>query len=89
MEGGIRIVVVSNDGGAVRLGIEAPSGVGIVREEILLEIASENLRAGLSAPPGSDVASAPRVLRSVPVPRPTRPDRIRYRRLPAGSGAEP
>ena len=33
----------------MRLGIEAPSKVGIVREEIVARIAEENRRAGSSA----------------------------------------
>lgn len=46
IDGGIRIVVLATDGGSVRLGIEAPSKVGIVREEIVNRIAEENRRAG-------------------------------------------
>ncbi|MFQ5537725.1 MAG: carbon storage regulator [Gemmatimonadota bacterium] len=46
IDGGIRVVVISADSGVVRLGIEAPSTVGIVREEIAREIADENVRAG-------------------------------------------
>ena len=49
IDGGIRIVVLAVDGGSVRLGIEAPSSVGIVREEILNRIADENRRAGATA----------------------------------------
>lgn len=48
IEGGIRIVVLAADGGGVRLGIEAPSAVGIYREEILAEVAEQNRRAGAS-----------------------------------------
>ena len=46
IDGGIRVEVVSVDGTNVRLGIEAPSTVGIVREEIAVRIADENRRAG-------------------------------------------
>ncbi len=46
IDGGIRVVVVGIEGGSVRLGIEAPRGVGIVREEVALRIAEENRRAG-------------------------------------------
>lgn len=46
VDGGIRIVVLATDNGGVRLGIEAPSEVGIVREEIVERIADENRRAG-------------------------------------------
>ncbi len=46
IDGGIRIVVLASDGGGVRLGIEAPSSVGIVREEVVQRIAEENIRAG-------------------------------------------
>jgi len=35
VDGGIRIVVLATDNGSVRLGIDAPGHVGIVREEIL------------------------------------------------------
>jgi carbon storage regulator len=45
IEGGIRIVVVSCDRGGVRLGIEAPSDVKILRGEVADKIALENQRA--------------------------------------------
>ncbi len=46
IDGGVRIVVLGTEGGGVRLGIEAPSSVGIVREEVVQRIAEENVRAG-------------------------------------------
>jgi carbon storage regulator len=46
IDGGIRIVVIACDGSGVRLGIEAPASVGILREEIVQGIADENVRAG-------------------------------------------
>ena len=46
---GIRVVVLASDRRGVRLGIEAPQEVSIVREEILKEIADENRRAGAPA----------------------------------------
>jgi carbon storage regulator len=49
IDGGIRIVVLAADSGSVRLGIEAPSQVGIVREEIVDRIADENRRSGATA----------------------------------------
>ncbi len=45
IEGGIRVVVLACDKRGVRIGIEAPSSVSIVREEIVNQIAAENLRA--------------------------------------------
>ena len=42
---GIRIVVLSSDRRGVRLGIDAPSDVTILREEIVEQIAEENRRA--------------------------------------------
>lgn len=45
IEGGIRIVVVSCDRGGVRLGIEAPPDVKILRGEIAEKVALENQRA--------------------------------------------
>jgi carbon storage regulator len=50
---GIRIVVVSNDRRGVRIGIEAPSDVTILREEIVEQIAEENRRAN-ATPEGSE-----------------------------------
>ncbi|MFN8582730.1 MAG: flagellar hook-associated protein FlgK [Gemmatimonadaceae bacterium] len=44
--GRIRVVVLACDRRGVRLGIEAPSHVSIVREEIVAQIAAENRRAG-------------------------------------------
>lgn len=44
--GNIRVVVLANDGGGVRLGIDAPPSIAIVREEILKDITDENVRAG-------------------------------------------
>lgn len=46
---GIRIVVLECDRRGVRLGIEAPSDVTILREEIVAAIASENRRANANA----------------------------------------
>lgn len=46
IDGGVRIVVLGTDGNGVRLGIEAPSSVGILREEVVQRIAEENIRAG-------------------------------------------
>ena len=45
IEGGIRIVVVSCDRGSVRIGIEAPADVKILRGEIADKVALENQRA--------------------------------------------
>ena len=46
VEGGIRIVIIACDRKGVRIGVEAPSDVSILREEIVTQIASENQRAG-------------------------------------------
>ncbi len=45
----IRVVVLASDHRGVRLGIEAPPSVRIVREEIVQRIADENRRAGATA----------------------------------------
>ena len=42
---GIRVVVLESDRRGVRLGIEAPAQVSIMREEVLKAIAEENRRA--------------------------------------------
>jgi carbon storage regulator len=44
-------VVVACDRRGVRLGIEAPGHVSIVREEIVAQVADENRRATAPAPP--------------------------------------
>ena len=44
--GNIRVVVLANDGGGVRLGIDAPPSIAIVREEIVKDITDQNVRAG-------------------------------------------
>lgn len=49
---GIRVVVLESDRRGVRLGIEAPPQVSIMREEVLKAIAEENRRA-TSAPKAS------------------------------------
>lgn len=49
LEGGIRIVVLACDRKSVRLGIEAPSSVSILRSEIVDAITEENQRATATA----------------------------------------
>lgn len=46
---GIRLVVIECDRRGVRLGIEAPPEVSILRGEIVNQIADENRRAGAAA----------------------------------------
>lgn len=45
LDGGIRIVVLSADRRGIRLGIEAPASIQVLREELVKEVASENERA--------------------------------------------
>ncbi len=45
----VRIVVLTTARGHVRIGIEAPGGVSVLREEIHARIADENRRAALPA----------------------------------------
>ena len=45
----VRVVVLKTDGGGVRLGIEAPAEVTILREEIVDQVRAENLIASASA----------------------------------------
>ena len=49
VEGGIRIVIIACDRKGVRIGVEAPSDVSILREEIVTQIASENQRANATS----------------------------------------
>lgn len=53
---GIRLVVLECDRGGVRLGIEAPPSVAIVREELLAQVADQNRAASRLA--GAAVAQA-------------------------------
>jgi carbon storage regulator len=41
IEGGIRIVILGTDGSGVRVGIDAPTSIGIVREEVIQRLAEE------------------------------------------------
>jgi carbon storage regulator len=71
LDGGIRIVVIACDRRGVRIGIEAPSHVSIVRGEIVAQIEDANRRASASpaaaafleqvglTPPKVPVAPAP------------------------------
>ncbi|MFS8636634.1 MAG: carbon storage regulator [Gemmatimonadota bacterium] len=96
IDGGIRIVVVACDSRGVRLGIEAPGNVGIVREEIVKQIADENRRAntaalasqwmeGLPPPPPREDRPEPAAHPDQHRPQPTRQDRTDR---PASRGAE-
>lgn len=51
---GIRVVVLACDRKGVRLGIEAPSDVTILRGEIVSDVAAENQRAGAAGAGGQD-----------------------------------
>ncbi|MFN5582520.1 carbon storage regulator [Gemmatimonas sp.] len=54
---GVRIVVVSCDRSGVRIGIEAPSSLKILRGEIAEQVAKENQRAA-STPLGTEWLAA-------------------------------
>jgi carbon storage regulator len=49
VDGGIRIVIIACDRKGVRIGVEAPSDVNILREEIVTQITTENQRAYATA----------------------------------------
>ena len=51
---GIKIVVLACDRKSVRLGIEAPSDVTILRGEIVTDIEDENKRAGAAGAGGQE-----------------------------------
>jgi carbon storage regulator len=50
---GIKVVVLASDRGGVRLGIEAPADVTILRGEIVSDITAENQRAGATGTDGA------------------------------------
>ncbi len=66
IDGGIRIVVVSCDRGGVRIGIEAPDSVKILRGEIADQVAKENQRAATTP-------VSPELLASLGLGAPTKP----------------
>lgn len=61
IDGGIRVVILACDKRGVRVGIEAPPSVSIVREEIVHQIAAENRRAGAPANAGAWLGVSPKV----------------------------
>ena len=65
---GIRVVVLACDRGGVRLGIDAPADVTILRGEIVSDIAAENQRAGAAG-----TAGAQEWLQVIGGPRPDKP----------------
>jgi carbon storage regulator len=46
-DGDIRVVVIDADKGKIRLGLEAPKGCAIIREELLYEIEGANKMSAL------------------------------------------
>ena len=49
IDGGIRIVVVQCDRGGVRIGIEAPPEVTILRSELVEQVAEQNRLASIQS----------------------------------------
>jgi carbon storage regulator len=70
IDGGIKVVVLQCDRSGVRLGIEAPSDVTILRGEIVNQIADENKRATSTAntTDARDWAAAIPVRKAEPAP---------------------
>ncbi len=60
IDGGITVVVLACDKGGVRLGVQAPDHVTILRGEIVDQVTAENQRA---AAPAGDAARALAALR--------------------------
>ncbi|MHB1297447.1 MAG: carbon storage regulator [Gemmatimonadaceae bacterium] len=61
LDGGIRLSILSTDGRTVRIGIEAPPEVRILRAEIVDSVESETRRASTAAQPWL-AANAPSAL---------------------------
>jgi carbon storage regulator len=51
-EGDVRVVVIEADKGRLRLGIEAPRGYTIIREELVLETKEANKRSAVEGADG-------------------------------------
>ena len=60
----IRIVLVQIKGGQVRLGIECPPHVRVLREELYEAVREENLQA--SSVESTQVAGLPKQLKAIP-----------------------
>lgn len=69
IDGGIRIVVVQCDRGGVRIGIDAPSDVTILRAELLEQVAEQNRKASVDGA----IATAITATGSALAPRRTAP----------------
>jgi carbon storage regulator len=54
IDGGVRIVVLGVEGTSVRLGIDAPTDVRVMRGEIINQVERENERARVSAASRAD-----------------------------------
>ncbi len=48
IDGNVVVRVLSVEGERVKIGIEAPRSIGVLREELLIEVADENLAAAAS-----------------------------------------
>lgn len=70
---GIKVVVLACDRGGVRLGIEAPDDVTILRGEIVNDVAAENQRASSAGTAGA--AGAQEWLKVIGGPRPDGPSK--------------
>lgn len=57
LDGGITVVVLACERGGVRLGVEAPGNVSILRGEIVAQVTEENRRAA-AAPDAAGALAA-------------------------------
>ena len=62
IDGGITVVVLACDKGGVRLGVQAPADVTILRGEIVEQVTAENRRA--AAPAGEAARALAAALRT-------------------------
>ncbi|WP_337171965.1 carbon storage regulator [Gemmatimonas aurantiaca] len=74
IDGGIRIVVVSCDRGGVRIGIEAPNNVKILRGEIAQQVAQENQRAAAPADASWMATLGAPIAAGTSTPKPSSPE---------------
>ncbi len=62
----VRVVIVDIQGNQVKVGVDAPSGVAIYRDEVLAKIKAENIKSANMAPEFFQTDFIQDILKNVP-----------------------